>query len=69
MKLPTITAKQRMYAYGVIAAGLGVLTFYRLIDPAAIPVWLGFAGVVLGIAGNATAAVKLNGQIKTGSVE
>lgn len=69
MKLPTITAKQRMYAYGVIAAGLGVLTFYKIVDPVAVPVWLGFAGVVLGIAGNATAAVKLNGQIKTGSVE
>ncbi len=69
MKLPTITAKQRMYAYGVIAAGLGVLVFYKIIDPAAMPVWLGFAGFVLGIAGNATAAVKLNGQIKGDPVE
>ena len=69
MKLPTITAKHRMYAYGVIAALLGVLTFYKLIDPAAVPVWLGFAGIVLGIAGTSTAAVKLNGQIKDGTVE
>lgn len=69
MKLPTITAKQRLYAYTVIAGGLGVLMFYKLIDPAAVPVWLGFAGIVLGIAGSGTAAVKLNGQIKDGSVE
>ncbi|MGA5542687.1 hypothetical protein ACPCIR_12615 [Mycobacterium sp. NPDC051198] len=69
MKLPTITAKQRVYAYGVTAAGLGVLTFYKLVDPAAVPVWLGFAGMVFGIAGNTTAAVKLKGQIKDGTVE
>lgn len=69
MKLPAVTAKQRLYAYAVIAAALSVLTFYKIVDPAAVPVWLGFAGVALGIAGTGTAAVKLNGQIKDGTVE
>ncbi|BDY31433.1 hypothetical protein [Mycolicibacterium mageritense] len=69
MKLPTITAKHRLYAYADIAAALSVLTFYKVLDPAAVPVWLGFAGVVLGIGATTTAAVKLNGQIKDGSVE
>lgn len=69
MKLPAITAKHRLYAYAVIAGALSVLTFYKLIDPSAVPVWLGFAGIVLGIASTGTAAVKLNGQIKDGTVE
>lgn len=68
MKLPTLDAKRRMYLYGVTAGLLGVLVFYNIITPDAVPVWLGFAGIVLGIAGNTTAAVKVHQQIKDGSV-
>jgi hypothetical protein len=55
MKLPRLTAKRRLYLYGVATAVLGVLLFYRLIAPEAVPVWLALAAVILGIGGNATA--------------
>lgn len=69
MKLPRLTNKRRVYLYGVIAAVLAVLLFYKLIEPAAVPVWLMLAGTVLGAAGNTTAAVKLKRQIDTGTLE
>ncbi|MFA5607164.1 MAG: hypothetical protein WDA07_08250 [Leucobacter sp.] len=64
-----ITAKHRLYAYSVIAGGLGILAFYGLIGPEEVPIWLGFAGIVLGVAGNATAAYNLKHQIEDGAVE
>lgn len=66
MKLPD--AKQRLYIYAVIAGLLSLLVFYGIITPDAVPVWLGFAGIVLGIAGNATAAAVVSKQIKNGTL-
>jgi hypothetical protein len=68
MKLPRLTAKRRLYLYGVATAVLGVLLFYRLIAPEAVPVWLALAAVILGIGGNATAAVKVAQQRKDGTL-
>lgn len=67
MKMPD--AKVRMYIYGVIAGLLGLLVFYGLIAPEAVPIWLGFAGIVLGIAGNATAAVVVKHQRTDGTLD
>lgn len=66
MRLPN--AKERLYIYGVIAGLLGLLLFYGVVTAAAVPVWLGFAGIVLGIAGNATAAVNTKRQIDNGTL-
>jgi hypothetical protein len=68
MKLPKFTAKRRMWAYGVVAALLAALAISKLIDPSLVPVWLTVAAAVLGIGGNATAAVKVAQQRKDGSL-
>lgn len=69
MKLPKLTAKRRIWLYGVVAAALAVLLVYRLVDPAAVPVWLALAAIVLGIGGNTTAAVKVAQQRRNGTLE
>lgn len=68
MKLPKLTAKRRIWLYGVTAAALGVLLFYRIVDSAAVPVWLALAAIVLGIGGNTTAAVKTAVQRRNGTL-
>lgn len=58
------TPKFRLGLYGVATALLGVLVYYRVVEVAAVPVWLTLAGAILGVAGNTTAAVNLAVQLR-----
>lgn len=69
MKLPKLTAKRRLWLYGVAAAGLAVLVVMGLIAAEQLPAWLLLAGAILGVSGNATAAGYLAKQRKDGTVE
>lgn len=67
IKLPN--TKVRLYLYAVVSVALTALVFYKLIDPASVPMWLNVAGTVLGVATGSTATVALAQQRKTGEVE
>lgn len=58
------TPKVRLGLYGVAAALLALLVYYRIVDAPAVPFWLTLAGAVLGVAGNTTAAVNLTVQLR-----
>lgn len=62
------SAKARLYLYSVATAALGILVFYKVIEPEAVPLWLGLIAA-LGAVGNGTAAVNTRRQIKTGIIE
>jgi hypothetical protein len=68
MKLPKLTAKRRLWLYGIAGSGLAAAAVAKWIDPTVVPAWLLFAGAVLGVGGNATAAVKLAQQRKDGTL-
>jgi len=69
MKMPKLTAKRRVWLYGVAGTGLGAAAVAKWIDPTLIPAWMLFVGAVLGVGGNATAAVKVAQQRRNGTLE
>lgn len=67
MKLPS--SKVRQYFYGILAAGLAVLVFYKIIDPAAVPLWLALGGAVLASGGLGAASVVTKVQRSNGTLD
>lgn len=68
MKIPKLTAKRRLWLYGVAGTGLAAAAIAKWIDPTVVPAWLLFVGAVLGVGGNATAAVKTAQQRGDGTL-
>lgn len=67
-----LTAAQRQWLYRIAVAAVILLVAYNVIGPEHAPLWLDLAANVLGlglpVAASGTAATKLRGQIKDGTL-
>lgn len=67
-----LTAAQRQWLYRIAVAAIALLVFYNVIGPEHAPLWLDLAVNVLGVgvptAASGTAALKINRQMKNGTL-